>query len=99
VERANGHTKDPEALAEAVARGESTAGHTQSPAIMPRGWSAGHLFADQAGIYASATPAIRLEGEISGPVVGDAREFRSGCRAESCPPTQAAPAAVLCLLS
>src|SRR5580704_5466247 len=37
----------PGTLAEAVARGESTAGHRQSPAIMPRGSLAGHLFTDQ----------------------------------------------------
>ena len=44
VARANRHTEDPEALAEAVARSGSTAAHTQSPAIMPRGRSAGRLF-------------------------------------------------------
>jgi hypothetical protein len=45
--RVNGHTKRPETLAEAVARGGSTAGHVQSPAIMPRRRPAGHLFTDQ----------------------------------------------------
>jgi hypothetical protein len=45
--RVNGHTTSPGTLAEAVARGESTAGHLQSPAIMPRGSLAGHLFTDQ----------------------------------------------------
>jgi hypothetical protein len=49
-----GTLKDPEALAEAVARGGSTAGHRQSPAIMPRGRSAGHLFTDQADLCAIA---------------------------------------------
>src|ERR1700683_4853865 len=47
LRRVNGHTTGPGTLAEAVARGESTAGHRQSPAIMPRGSLAGHLFTDQ----------------------------------------------------
>jgi hypothetical protein len=65
LRRVNGHTTSPGTLAEAVARGESTAGHRQSPAIMPRGSLAGHLFTDQPLLQRRAFDWRRLVGIIS----------------------------------